>query len=129
MLVRPPTGRRAVALGGATLVAPDHEDRANRRAGYWYLVMSHVGTGCLLAGFLTLGAAGGSLSLSSLLAGNLVSGVTRGVVFGLFLVGFGVKAGIIPFPVWLPEAHPAAPSSVSALISALLITAGVLSLF
>jgi hydrogenase-4 component B len=118
-----------MTLATATLVATDHEDRANRRAGYLYLVMSHVGTGCLLAGFLTLAAAAGSLSLSSLLAGNPISGIPRAVVFVLFLVGFGVKAGVIPFHVWLPEAHPAAPSSVSALMSAVLITAGIYGLF
>jgi hydrogenase-4 component B len=50
-------------------------------------------------------------------------------VFVLFLVGFGVKAGVIPFHVWLPQAHPAAPSSISALMSAVLITAGIYGLF
>lgn len=118
-----------MTLATATLVVSDHEHRGSRRAGYLYLVMSHVGTGCLVAGFLTLGAAAGSLALPALLAGNLVSGVTRGVVFALFLVGFGVKAGVIPLHVWLPEAHPAAPSSVSALMSAVLITAGIYGLF
>jgi hydrogenase-4 component B len=118
-----------MTLATATLVAIDHDDRRNRRAGYLYLAMSHVGTGCLLAGFLTLAAAAGSLSLSSMLAGNLVTGLQRPLVFALFLVGFGVKAGIIPFHVWLPEAHPAAPSSVSALMSAVLITAGIYGLF
>jgi hydrogenase-4 component B len=118
-----------MTLATATLVATDHEDRWNRRAGYLYLVMSHVGTGCLLAGFLTLAAASGSLSFSSMLAGHLVTGVTRAGVFVLFFVGFGVKAGVVPFHVWLPEAHPAAPSSVSALMSAVLITAGIYGLF
>ena len=118
-----------MTLATAALVATEHEERASRRAGYLYLVMSHVGTGCLLAGFLTLAAASGSLSLSSLLAGHLVSGLTRDGVFALFLVGFGVKAGVIPFHVWLPEAHPAAPSSISALMSAVLITAGIYGLF
>jgi hydrogenase-4 component B len=118
-----------MTLATAALVATEHEKRASRLAGYLYLVMSHVGTGCLLAGFLTLAAASGSLSLSSLLAGNLVSGLTRDGVFVLFFVGFGVKAGVIPFHVWLPEAHPAAPSSISALMSAVLITAGIYGLF
>lgn len=118
-----------MTLATAALVATDHADRSSRRAGYLYLVMSHVGTGCLLAGFLTLAAASGSLSLSSLLTGDLVSGATRAGVFALFLVGFGVKAGLIPFHVWLPEAHPAAPSSVSALMSAVLITAGIYGIF
>jgi hydrogenase-4 component B len=118
-----------MTLATAMLVATDHEHRGNRRAAYLYLVMSHVGTGCLVAGFLTLAATVGTLSLPSLLAGNVVAGYTRGAVFVLFLVGFGVKAGLIPFHVWLPVAHPAAPSSVSALMSAVLITAGLYGLF
>jgi hydrogenase-4 component B len=118
-----------MTLATAALVATDHEEGSSRRAGYLYLVMSHVGTGCLVAGFLTLAAASGSLSLSSLLAGDLVSGFTRDAMFALFFVGFGVKAGVIPFHVWLPEAHPAAPSSISALMSAVLITAGIYGLF
>jgi hydrogenase-4 component B len=119
-----------MTLATAALVATDHEERSSRRAGYLYLVMSHVGTGCLVAGFLTLAAAAsGSLAFSSLLAGNLVSGLVRDGIFLLFLVGFGVKAGVIPFHVWLPEAHPAAPSSISALMSAVLITAGIYGFF
>ena len=118
-----------MTLATATLVATDHENRDSRRAGYLYLVMSHVGTGCLMAGFLVLGAASGSLSLPSLLSGTFVSGLPRDVLFVLFFVGFGVKAGVLPFHIWLPEAHPAAPTSVSALMSAVLITAGIYGLF
>ena len=51
------------------------------------------------------------------------------MLFGLFFFGFGVKAGVIPLHVWLPEAHPAAPSSISALMSAVLIKAGIYGLF
>lgn len=113
----------------AALVATDHEDGTTRRAAYLYLVLSHVGTGCLVAGFLFLAAAAGSSSFSALLAGGVVSGPTRDALFALFLIGFGVKAGIIPLHVWLPEAHPAAPSSISALMSAVLVTAGIYGLF
>lgn len=118
-----------MTLATAALVATEHEERSSRLAGYLYLVMSHVGTGCLIAGFFALASAAGSPSLSSVLAGHLLSGSARDVVFALFLVGFGVKAGVIPFHVWLPEAHPAAPSSISALMSAVLITAGIYGLF
>src|SRR5205823_2382609 len=95
-----------MTLATAALVATEHQERASRRAAYLYLVMSHIGTGCLLAAFLTLAAGSDSLSLSSLLTGHLVSGLTRDGVFVLSLVGFGVKAGVVPFHVWLPEAHP-----------------------
>ena len=118
-----------MTLATAALVATEHEERASRRAAYLYLVMSHVGTGCLVAGFLILAAASGSLSFSALLAGHVVAGPMRDGLFVLFFLGFGVKAGVIPLHVWLPEAHPAAPSSISALMSAVLITAGIYGLF
>ena len=114
-----------MTLATAALVVTDHEDRANRRAAYLYLVMSHVATGCLIAGFLWLASLRGSLAFSDLLAGNVASGTARDGLFVLFFVGFAVKAGIIPLHVWLPEAHPAAPSSISALMSAVLIKTGI----
>ena len=113
----------------AALVATEHEFPTSRRAAYFYLVMSHVGTGCLVAGFLFLAAEAGSLSFPAMLAGDIVSGPTRDALFALFFLGFGVKAGVIPLHVWLPEAHPAAPTSVSALMSAVLVTAGIYGLF
>ena len=109
----------------AALVTTEHERRESRRSAYLYLVMSHVATGCLIAGFLTLASASGSLMFSVLLAGGAVTGQMRDVLFALFLVGFGVKAGVIPLHVWLPEAHPAAPSSISALMSAVLLKTGI----
>jgi hydrogenase-4 component B len=118
-----------MTLATAALVATEHEVRATRRAAYLYLVMSHVGTGCLIAGFFFLASVSGSLAFSTLLAGDVVSGAVRHVIFALCFIGFGVKAGVIPLHVWLPEAHPAAPSSVSALMSAVLITAGIYGLF
>jgi len=112
-------------LVSAALVATEHEVGANRRAAYLYLVMSHVGTGCLIAGFLTLAAASGSLSFSTILSGHVVAGPLRDGLFALFFLGFGVKAGVIPLHVWLPEAHPSAPSNISALMSGALIKAGI----
>ena len=118
-----------MTLATAALVATDHEERTSRRAAYLYLVMSHIGTGCLVAAFLILAAKSGSLSFPVLLAGHVVARPLRDGLFALFVLGFGVKAGMIPLHVWLPEAHPAAPSSISALMSAVLITAGVYGLF
>ena len=114
-----------MTLATAALVATEHEVRENRRAAYLYLVMSHVGTGCLIAAFFTLAAISGSLSFPALMTGGPQPGALRDVLFLLFLAGFGVKAGIIPLHVWLPEAHPAAPSSISALMSGALIKAGI----
>ena len=118
-----------MSVATAALVATEHQSRDSRRAAFLYLVMSHVGTGCLVAGFLLLAGRAGSLALPAVLAGGLIAGPARHGVFVLFLVGFGVKAGIVPLHVWLPEAHPAAPSSISALMSAVLITAGIYGLF
>ena len=92
--------------------------------------MSHVATGCLIGGFLLLARDASSLSFEHVLAGNVLSpGRARNAVFLLFLAGFGVKAGIIPLHVWLPEAHPAAPTSISALMSGVLIKTGIYGLF
>jgi hydrogenase-4 component B len=118
-----------MTLVTAGLVATEHEHRANRRAAYLYLVMSHVGAGCLIAGFLVLASIAGSLSFSTLLSGQLTPGPLRHGLFVLFFLGFGVKAGLVPLHVWLPDAHPAAPGSISALMSAVLITAGIYGLF
>jgi hydrogenase-4 component B len=118
-----------MTLATAALVATEHETRENRQAAFLYLVMSHVGTGCLVAGFFILSSASGSLSLATLLSGQIAPGPLRSALFILFFAGFGVKAGVMPLHVWLPDAHPAAPSSVSALMSAVLITAGVYGLF
>ncbi len=114
-----------MTLATAALVATEREEPTSRRAAYLYLVMSHVGTGCLVAGFLALAAKSGSLSFSALLAGDVVSGSIRDGLFALFFLGFGVKAGVLPLHVWLPEAHPAAPSSISALMSGVLIKTGI----
>ena len=118
-----------MSLATAVLVATEHDARQSRRAAYLYLIMSHVGTGCLIAGFMVLSASAGSLALPLVLSGRVVSGGLRDAVCCLFFIGFGVKAGVIPLHVWLPEAHPAAPSSISALMSAGLITGGVYGLF
>ncbi len=118
-----------MTLATAALVATEHEAPPHRRAAYVYLAMSHVGTGCLVAGFFVLSSLAGSQAFPVLLAGSVASGSLRDVLFVLFFVGFGVKAGIVPLHVWLPEAHPAAPSSISALMSGVLIKTGVYGLF
>ena len=122
-------GWEVMTLATAALVATEHQERSTRRAAYLYLVMSHIGTGCLMAAFLILASFAGTLSFPGLFEGAVVSGTLRQGVFALFFVGFAVKAGLIPFHVWLPEAHPAAPSSVSAFMSAVSITAGLYGLF
>ena len=114
-----------MTLATAALVATEHEARASRRAAYLYLVMSHLGTGFLIAGFLMLASANGSLSFAMLLSGGAAIEPIRHILFACFFLGFGVKAGIVPLHVWLPEAHPAAPTSISALMSGVLIKTGI----
>jgi hydrogenase-4 component B len=113
-----------MTLASAALVATEHRRRDSRRAALVYLVMSHVGTGCLVAGFFMLASLSGSYSFAQALSCSL-GGSSRDVLFVLFFLGFGVKAGAIPLHVWLPEAHPTAPTNISALMSAVLIKTGI----
>jgi hydrogenase-4 component B len=117
-----------MTLANAALVTTEHEHAESRRAAFLYLAMSHVATGCLIAGFLLVSTLTGSFSLPQL-GGAAVSDRARGLLFGLFFTGFGIKAGVIPLHVWLPEAHPAAPSNVSAVMSAVMIKTGVYGMF
>jgi hydrogenase-4 component B len=118
-----------MTLATVALVATEHEHAQSRRAAFLYLAMSHVGTGCLVAGFFLLASGGHSLAFTDILGRHAAAAPSRDVVFLLFLAGFGVKAGVIPLHVWLPEAHPAAPSPISALMSGVLIKVGIYGIF
>jgi hydrogenase-4 component B len=115
-----------MALTAYCLVSFEHEKPEARNAGVLYFVMSHVGTGCLILGFLLLFQAAGDYSFASFRSlGEQLSPGRRDAAFLLFLIGFGVKAGIVPLHIWLPEAHPVAPSHISALLSGVLIKTGI----
>lgn len=116
-----------MALSSFFLVMHDHAESAVREAGWTYLIATHVGTLALLAFFAVLGSRAGSLDFAGL-ASVRPSGLSLGLLFLLALLGFGVKAGFIPLHVWLPEAHPAAPSHVSALMSGVMIKTGIYGL-
>jgi len=97
-------------------------------AGVWYAAMTHAGLALLLAAFMLL-TGGGSGAFAGLRAGAAaLPASTRDLVFVLAFLGFGSKAGIVPLHVWLPRAHPAAPSHVSALMSGVMIKMGVYGL-
>lgn len=115
-----------MALTAFFLVVHEHEKEDTRRAGMAFLIMSHAGTGLLLIAFLILAVAAGSLDFANFhhLASTLPPW-TQMTVFALFFAGFGVKAGIIPLHIWLPAAHPAAPSNISALMSGIVIKTGI----
>ncbi len=112
----------AMSLVSFFLVIHNHSQPEVRRAGFIYLVMTHASSAFLLVSFLLLFAGTGSLDFAVIRtnAANL-SPISRDLVFLAALVAFGTKAGVIPLHVWLPRAHPAAPSHVSALMSGVMI--------
>jgi formate hydrogenlyase subunit 3/multisubunit Na+/H+ antiporter MnhD subunit len=99
------------------LVTFEHEQPEVRKAGWVYLIATHLGVAFLFLAFLLLGRQAGSLEFEAFRRMPALGSGWAGVIFLLALVGFGTKAGFVPFHVWLPEAHPAAPSHVSALMS------------
>jgi formate hydrogenlyase subunit 3/multisubunit Na+/H+ antiporter MnhD subunit len=105
-----------MSLTSWALVMAHHEEPENLRAGYVYLVMASFGTLCLLLAFALLAGPEGSYAFADIDARPHPPALS-GLVFVLVLVGAGSKAGLAPLHVWLPLAHPAAPSHVSALMS------------
>ncbi|MFH1562772.1 MAG: proton-conducting transporter membrane subunit [Nitrospirota bacterium] len=112
-----------MSLSSFFLVTLEDEKKDVRNAGWIYLVATHAGTACLLVLFILLGQKGGVLDFDC-----FKSGVSPDLLFLLAIVGFGTKAGFVPFHIWLPEAHPAAPSHVSALMSGVMIKTGIYGL-
>ena len=113
-----------MSLASFFLVMSEYRQESVRRAGWTYLVAMHLGTACLLALFLLLGRGLGSLDFDQF----AVEPAWAGTLFVLAVVGFGTKAGFMPLHVWLPEAHPAAPSHVSAVMSGVMIKTGIYGL-
>jgi hydrogenase-4 component B len=108
------------------LVVTDHESAESRKGGLLYILMSRGGTGLLFLGFLLLASAAGSMEFQALHgSGERLSPVLGASAFLLLFFGFGVKTGIIPLHIWLPAAHPVAPSNVSALMSGIVIKTGI----
>ena len=100
------------------------EDNASLHAGDVYLYMSVFGGLCLLAVVFFLEHAAGTTEFIPLLEQIIASGFSPWLLLGFVIFGFGVKAGMIPLHIWLPKAHPVAPSPASALLSALMIKTG-----
>jgi len=119
-------GWEVMALVSYGLVTFYHEDQETRRAGLLYIVMAHIDAGCLLLGFALLMQVSGSADFASFhaAAAHLSKG-HQAAGFVLFFLGFGIKAGVIPFHIWLPAAHPVAPSNISALLSGIVLKAGI----
>ncbi len=104
------------------LVAFQHENSANRRAAFLYLIMAEVGAIAIILGFGVL--AGFSEDFNFTFDTFRQNGLSSGwssIAFTLALLGFGMKAGLVPIHIWLPEAHPVAPSHISALMSGVML--------
>jgi hydrogenase-4 component B len=115
-----------MTLAAYCLVSFEHEQPETRKAGVLFFIMSHIGTGCIMLGFLLLFQASGGYGFDGFHAlGEKLPPGARNAAFLLFLFGFGIKAGIVPLHIWLPAAHPVAPSNVSAFMSGVLIKTGI----
>ncbi|BBO66702.1 hydrogenase [Desulfosarcina alkanivorans] len=110
-----------MSLSSFFLVIFDHQTPENRKAGYLYFVFSHVGAMFIFAAFGVLYGHTGSFGFDA--AG--LSHDAGLLAFVLAFIGFGSKAGVFPFHVWLPHAHPAAPSHISAVMSGVMIKTGI----
>jgi hydrogenase-4 component B len=118
-----------MSLSAYLLVLTEHDQPGTPRAGQWYIALTHAGFAALVAMFLLLSAGELSVSFAAMRANaSALPGAVRNSVFLLALFGFGTKAGVIPLHVWLPMAHPVAPSHVSALMSGVVIKMGVYGL-
>lgn len=109
-----------MSLTSFFLVIYEHDSKNNRKAGINYLVMTHFGTAFIIGAFLLSFIQTGDYTFDSFrqLGSN---SIFKDAIFLFALIGFGTKAGMIPFHTWLPQAHPAAPSNVSALMSAVML--------
>ena len=117
----------AMALASYFLVTTEHRIPEIRRAGFLYLLVAHVGAIGILLAFGVLHGGSGDYSFEGMRAATL-SPAWASTGFFLALFGFGAKAGLLPLHVWLPEAHPAAPSPVSALMSGVMLKTAIYGL-
>ena len=112
-----------MSIASFFLVTFESERAEVRRAGTTYLIASHIGVLVLFALFALLGRSAGSFAFADMArTGRLAGGQ---LCFILALIGFGTKAGFWPVHFWLPDAHPAAPSHVSAVMSGVMIKLGI----
>ena len=116
----------AMSLSAYWLVLTENNQPGTVRAANWYIAMTHAGFAALVAMFFLL--SGGELTTSFAdmrSTSALLAPLTRDAIFLLALFGFGAKAGIVPLHIWLPMAHPVAPSHVSAIMSGVVIKMGI----
>ncbi|NLW32882.1 MAG: hydrogenase, partial [Fibrobacter sp.] len=113
-----------MAVSSFFLVITDTANPVTLRSGWIYFITAHIGTAFLFALFFLFSSTTGSTDFSVWKDAGIV-GMRADFIFIFALIAFGLKAGFIPFHVWLPLAHPAAPSHVSALMSGIMIKMGI----
>jgi hydrogenase-4 component B len=113
-----------MSLSSYFLVAFHHDNPANRRAAFLYLLMAHIGGLAILLGYGVLASFGQGFGFDAMRGAEL-SPAWASVAFVLAFIGFGMKAGLLPLHAWLPEAHPVAPSHISALMSGVMLKVAV----
>lgn len=116
-----------MALSSFFLVTANHKLPEVQEAGFLYLLIAHVGAIGILLCFGVLQANSGDYTFANMRTQSL-SPFWASTAFILALFGFGAKAGMLPLHVWLPEAHPAAPSPVSALMSGIMLKTAIYGL-
>ena len=109
-----------MSLCSYLLVIYDHRQRSNVNAGFIYFITTHIAVVFLLIAFLLVAGSSSDLSFTDLANSSLSPALIK-IAFFMFLIGAGIKAGLVPFHFWLPVAHPVAPSHVSALMSGLMV--------
>ncbi|MDO8948779.1 MAG: proton-conducting transporter membrane subunit [Desulfocapsaceae bacterium] len=115
-----------MSLSSFFLVVFDYQVKENRQAGYLYFIFAQGGAMLLFAAFALLYHYTGSFAFSSF---STIPEGAKLLVFILAFLGFGSKAGIFPLHIWLPKAHPAAPSHISAIMSGVMIKMGIYGIF
>src|SRR4051812_27146730 len=116
-----------MALSSYFLVISNHRDAPTRGAGFLYLLIAHVGAIGILLCFGVMQGGSGDYTFGSMRS-MVLNGAWPSIAFFLALFGFGAKAGLLPMHIWLPEAHPAAPSPVSALMSGVMLKTAIYGL-
>ena len=117
----------SMALASFFLVTTNHQHAEIRRAGFLYLLIAHVGAIAILLSFGVMTSGSGDYTFAGMRAQHL-SPFWASAAYLLALFGFGAKAGLLPVHVWLPEAHPAAPSPVSAMMSGVMLKTAIYGL-
>jgi hydrogenase-4 component B len=116
-----------MSISSFLLVIFEHQKKATLKAGINYLVQMHIGVLFLAAAFIWVYYAEGSFEFSAI--EKFFSSNPNLWLFILFFVGFGIKAGFIPLHSWLPQAHPAAPSHISGVMSGVIVKLGIYGIF